>query len=161
MTSHIVGEKFESRVVCWTRDCGVGGVVSPGVEPESGIFLVVARGRRSGRSADVLITEVLFSGVLVLNDLFADVTFIVVSFVHVTIIDVPVAKVMVYWVLWRVSSGPWSSSSCGGFERVRFFAGVAWWHLWCTVLPVFVAARRRVVASFVWGRVDVVRVEPL
>ena len=134
LTSHFVGENFKSCVVCWTRDCGVGGVVLPGVETESGVFLVVARRGRSGRSANVLITQVLFFGILVLYDLFADVTFMIVLFVYVSIVDVLVAKVVVYWTLWQTSSGAWSTSSCGGFERVCFFAGVTWWRLWRAVL---------------------------
>ena len=44
LTSHFVGGRFKSCVVGWTRDCGVGGVVSPGVETESGVFLVVVCG---------------------------------------------------------------------------------------------------------------------
>ena len=129
-----------------------------------------------GRSADVLITEILFSGVLVLDDLFADVMFVVVSFVYMLIVDVLVAKVVVNRILWRISSGAWSSSSCGGFERVRFFAGVACWRLWRAVLTgeqsggliaavhyrrtrTVSLAARRIVGSFVRGRVDVVRVE--
>ena len=125
---------FESGVVGWTRDCGVGGVVSPGVKTESGVFLVVARRGQSSRSADVLITKVVFLGVSVIGDLFVYVTFIGVSFIYVTIVDVLVAKVVVYWTLRQTSSGLWSTSSCGGFERVRFFAGVAWWRLWRAVL---------------------------
>ena len=108
---HIVGEEFESCVVRWARDSG--SAVPFGVVP-SGVLLFEAMGRRSGRSADVLITEVLFFGVLVLDDLYADVPFIIVSFVCV-IVDVPVAKVMVYRILWQVSSGAWSSSCRGGF----------------------------------------------
>ena len=152
-------------------------LVSPGVETESGVFLVVARRGRSGRSADVLITEVLFLGVSVLDDLFVDVTSFVVSFVYVSIRDVLVAKVVVYRTFWQISSGAWSISSWGGFERVRFFAGVAWWRLWRAVLTgkrsggfsaavhyrrtgtVSLAARRRIVAIFMRGRMDVVWVE--
>ena len=133
-------------------------------------------GRRSVWSADVLITEVLFIVISFLDDLFAGVLFIVVSFVDV-IVDVLVAKVMVNRNLRRASSGARSSSSRGGFERVHFSARVARWHLWHVVLTgeqsgglisaihyrrtgkVPLATRRRIVASFVRGRVDVVRVE--
>ena len=81
-----------------------------------------------------MITEVVFSGVLVPEDLFADVTFTGVSFVDVSIIDVLVAKVVVDQTLWQISSDAWSSSAYGGLERVHFFAGVTWWRLRRAVL---------------------------
>ena len=94
LTSHFVGEKFESSVFCWSRV----------VETECGVFLVVARRGRSSQSADVLITKFVFLGVSVLDDLFVYVTFVGVSFVYVTIVDV-----VVYWTFWQTSSGAWST----------------------------------------------------
>ena len=86
------------------------------------------------RFADVLITKVKSSGVLVFEDVFADVAFTGVSFVDVSIVDVLVAKVVVDRTLWQISLDAWSSSAYGGLERVRFFAGVTWWRLRRAVL---------------------------
>ena len=119
----------------------------------------------------------MFLGVLVPKDLFADVTFIGASFVYVSIVDVLVAKVVVYRTLWQISPGAWSTSGYGGFEQVRFFAGVTFWRLGRAVLTgersgelsaavhyrrtrtVSLAARWLIVAIFMWGRVDIVWVE--
>ena len=172
---HIVGEEFESCVVRFVRDPGVGGVAPLGVG-SSGVLLCFAMGRRPCRSAGVLVLEVLFSGALVLDVVFADVSIVVVTFI-VTVVDVSVAKVMESRVFWRLSSGARSSSGCGGFEQIRLFVVIAMWRLWRVVLTgeqggrqvptvhdwstgtVPLASRRRVAASFVWGRVDVVGVE--
>ena len=115
-------------------------------------------GRRSCRSAGVLVLKVLFFGALVL------------------VVDISVAKVMKSRVFWRLSSGARSSSGCGGFEQIRLFFVVAMWRSWRVVLTgerggrlvpaihdwstsTVPLAARRVAASFVWSRVDVVGVE--
>ena len=110
----IVGKEFESYVVRFARYSGVSGVALLGVG-SSGVLLFGATGRRTCRSAGVLVLEVLFFGVLVFDDVFADVLIVVVSFVF-AVVDVSVAKVMKSRVFWRLSSGARSSSGCGGFE---------------------------------------------
>ena len=175
LVSHIVGEEFESCVVWCMRDSGVGSVAPLGMG-SSGVLLFGAMGRRLCQSAGVLVLEVLFFGVLVFDDVFADVLIVVVSFVF-AVVDVSVAKVMKSRVFWRLSSGARSSSGCGGFEKICLFFVVAMWQSWRVVLTgeqggrlvpaihnwstgtVPSASRRRVAASFVWGRVDVVGVE--
>ena len=114
MVSHIVGEEFKSCVVRFARDSVVGGVAPLGVG-SSGVLLFGAMGRRSCRSAGVLVLEVLFFGALVLDDVFADVSIVIVTFVF-AVVDVAVAKVMESRVFWRLSSGARSSSGSGGFE---------------------------------------------
>ena len=123
LVTHIVGEEFESCVVRFVRDSGVGGVAPLGVG-SSGVLLFGAMGRRSCRSAGALVLEVLFFGALVLDNVFADVSMVVVTFVF-AVVDVSVAKVMKSWVFWRLSSGTRSSSGCGGFEQICLFFLIA------------------------------------
>ena len=124
LVSHIVGEEFESCVVQFVRDSGIG--VAPLGVGSSRVLLFFATGRPSCRSAGVLVLEVLFFGALVLDVMFADVSIVVVTFIF-AVVDVSVAKVMKSRFFWRLSSGARSSSGCGGFKQIRLFFAVAMW----------------------------------